>query len=86
MQLIEKRATNRISDNHGTPLIEIKHSFGTQKRSAYQIKEHNEKGLSFLVPKSEGYFMTNTPIQFNINNNGSSRHNLTGTVKYYQPH
>ena len=86
MQLIEKRATNRISDNHEAPLIEIKHSFGTQKRSAYQIQEHNEKGLSFLVPKSEGYFMTNTPIQFNINNNGSSRNNLTGTVKYYQPH
>jgi hypothetical protein len=86
MQLIEKRATNRSNGSHGTPLIEIKHSFGTQKRSAYQIQEHDEKGLSFLVPKSDGYFMTNTPIQFNINNNGSSRANLSGTVKYYQPH
>ncbi len=88
MQIIEKRATNRNNSNcnNGTPLIEIKHSFGTQKISAYQIQEHNEKGLSFLVPKSEGYFRSNTPIQFNINNNGNSRNNLTGTVKYYQPH
>ncbi len=86
MRIIEKRTYDR-NNNYakGNPLIEINHSFGTQKRSAYQIQELDEKGLSFLVPKSEGYFMTNTPIQFNINNNGS-RNNLTGTVKYYRPH
>jgi extracellular factor (EF) 3-hydroxypalmitic acid methyl ester biosynthesis protein len=87
MQKIEKRTSDRNNNyGKGNPLIEINHSFGTQKRSAYQIQEHDEKGLSFLIPKSEGYFITNTPIQFNISNNGSSRANLTGTVKYYHPH
>ena len=53
MQLIEKRSNNRSNsnDSHDEALIEIKHSFGARKRSAYQIQEHNEKGLSFLVPK-----------------------------------
>ncbi len=87
MRIIEKRTYDR-NNNYakGNSLIEINHSFGTQKRSAYQIQELDEKGLSFLIPKSEGYFIANTPIQFNINNNGSSKANLTGTVKYYHPH
>jgi extracellular factor (EF) 3-hydroxypalmitic acid methyl ester biosynthesis protein len=87
MQKIEKRTSDRNNNyGKGNPLIEINHSFGTQKRSAYQIHEHDEKGLSFLIPKSDGYFTNNTPIQFNINNNGSSKKNLNGTVKYYHPH
>ena len=87
MQKIEKRTSDRNNNCvKGNPLIEINHSFGTQKRSAYQIQEHDEKGLSFLIPKSEGYLIANTPIQFNISNNGSSKANLIGTVKYYHPH
>lgn len=86
MLISEKRTKDRNSNTaHGEPLIEIHHSFGTHKRSVYQVQECDENGLSFLIPRSDGYFMTDTPIQFSINNNGSSRKNLTGTVRYYHP-
>jgi chemotaxis methyl-accepting protein methylase len=87
MPAYERRKTPRNSNNeNGAALIELDHSFGAVKNSVYKINEYGESGLSFLVPHSDGYFITNTPITFSLIHNGQSQRNLLGTVKYYHPY
>jgi len=69
-------------DKQGT-LIEIRHTHGEQRKSIFSVNEFDEFGLSFLMPKKQGYFLPGTPLEFTLRREDRRRVNGYGIVKYY---
>ncbi len=84
VQKKEKRKKFRKIIEESNSFVEIKHSFGSLKKSVYEVIEYDEYGLSFLIPFSEGYFMVDTPVKFCMVNNGLRDYKF-GIVRYYLP-
>lgn len=67
LPIMEKRASRRTAEQPpGAVFIEIEHSYGPRRTSVYRILEEDERGLSFLVPGEDGYFLEGTPLRFSI--------------------
>lgn len=65
--ITEKRSSRRSAEQPtGTVFIEIEHSYGPRKTSVYRVLEEDERGLSFLVPGEDGFFLEGTPLRFSI--------------------
>ncbi len=65
--ITEKRSSPRTTEQPaGAVFIEIEHSYGPLRTSVYRVLEEDERGLSFLVPGEDGYFLEGTPLRFSI--------------------
>jgi len=63
----EKRSSSRsVEQPAGAVYIEIEHSYGPRRTSVYRVLEEDERGLSFLVPGEDGFFLEGTPLRFSI--------------------
>jgi SAM-dependent methyltransferase len=66
-QAREKRSSQRSGvQPAGAVFIEIEHSYGPRRTSAYRVREVDERGLSFLLPGEDGFFLEGTPLRFSI--------------------
>ncbi len=82
----ERRKTQRgFHEQNNDSVIEIRHTYGPEKRTVYQLCEYNENGLSFLVPREHGYFMAGTPLEFSIPGTKHLGQCRYGKVCYYIP-
>ncbi|MHB8834429.1 MAG: O-methyltransferase [Candidatus Methylomirabilia bacterium] len=64
---MDKRSSRRSGEQPaGAVFIEIEHSYGPRRTSVYRVLEEDERGLSFLVPGEDGYFLEGTPLRFSI--------------------
>lgn len=87
MSIREKRRKPRSSEGIGESVfIEIRHTFGPVRKSVYKVLELDEFGLSFLMPKEDGHFATDTPLQYAIVREDMSRTQGSGLVRYHHPH
>ncbi len=67
LSITEKRSSRRSSEQAtGLVSIEIEHSYGPRATSIYQVLEADERGLSFLVPGEDGYFLDGIPLRFTL--------------------
>jgi hypothetical protein len=81
----ERRKQHRNQVDLNNPAsIEIHHTFGPVRKSVYNVLEHDESGLSFLIPEDDGYFRPGVPLEYNLMNSGQSKIENFGLVKYYQ--
>lgn len=63
----EKRSSRRTAGQPPEAIfIEVEHSYGPRKASVYRVLEADERGLSFLVPGEDGYFLDGTPLRFTL--------------------
>ncbi|MCP4601084.1 MAG: methyltransferase domain-containing protein [Proteobacteria bacterium] len=80
-----KRPRNQteISDS---AFIEIRHTFGPVRKSVYKVLEHDEHGMSFLVPMVDGYFQHGHPLEYSLVKSDMTKTDSYGAVKYYHPY
>lgn len=83
MATSERRKGEREEcSSRSNEVIEIEHSYGRHKRSAYEIVDRSEHGLSFLIPFEEGYFLPGTPLRFFVIRQDSFKTRHVGVTVY----
>jgi extracellular factor (EF) 3-hydroxypalmitic acid methyl ester biosynthesis protein len=80
-----KRLRNQV-ELADPALIEIRHTFGPVRKSVYKVLEHDEYGMSFLVPLVDGYFHPGVPLEYSLTKMDTPKVDGFGTVKYYHLH
>jgi hypothetical protein len=75
-----------LSSDDDSAVVEIKHTFGPVKKSIHKVLEYDEKGMSFLVPASEGYFRPGAPLEYRFVLGDVTKIDSFGSVRYYHPY
>lgn len=87
MSVSERRKRTREENAQQVPaFIEIRHTFGPIRKSIYKVLEYNEYGTSFLIPTTDGFFPSGTPIEYSIVADGADKKEKYGTVRYFHPY
>lgn len=86
VQRERRKASRTASAAEGPVFVELRHTFGPTRKSVYKVLEHDEYGLSFLVPTADGYFAAGTPLQYALVKGDLSRTEGAGYVRYYHPY
>ena len=66
--------------------IEIRHTFGPNRKSVYKVVETSENGTSFLVPVTEGFFRVGYPLEYSLIMPDLTKTVWFGVVRYYHPY
>ncbi len=80
-----KRPRNQKEISNST-FVEIRHTFGPVRKSVYKVLEHNEHGMSFLVPMVDGYFRPGHPLEYCLVKSDMTKMESYGAVRYYHPY